>query len=382
MHGNAAHIANTSRFTLQAPGSSRAPVVTGVVRTRESADRIRRLLERLSGLVDDVVVLLDSRSSDGTAQIAQEFGAVHQVEFDGHFVEAMRSMVRLCTGDWVLIVDDDEWLGDRWSRDVVRELVADRYATLYWFPRRWVIPPGDRYLSTGPWHPDWQPRLMRNLPTLYRLPRKLHEPGAMAGESRFFPSLPIEHCKLLLHDRASRERTVEEYLTLNPDDHCGRHYLYESHYHESALLAKRYPRIDRSGIPTVDAPHAADVRVVDAPATMRAGEAYPVYCAIANRSNRTMTAQSEFLWYANTFVTEHWTRADDSGATSYSFGRARHKLPRTIEPGSETGALLEVRSPGDPGDYLLQVDLFEENVAWFSQTSEHGLHQTVPIRVV
>ena len=356
--------------------------MTGVVRTRNSADRIGRLLERLSALVDDVVVLLDSRSSDGTSRIAKEFGVVHPVEFDGHFIEVMRAVVRCCSGDWVLIVDDDEWLGSSWSRDTVRELIADRYPSLYWFPRRWVIPPGDRYLSTAPWYPDWQPRLMRNLPTLYRPPRVLHEPGAIAGEARFFPALPIEHNKLLLADRASRERTVEGYLSLHPQDDCARTYLYETYYHESAPLAKCYPRIDRSGIPTFDAPHAADVRILDAPATMRAGESYPVYCSIANRSNRTMTAQSEFLWYADTFITEHWSRVDATGATTYSFGRVRHKLPRTIEPGCETGALLEVRSPADAGDYQLQIDLFEENVAWFSQSNEHGFHESVPIRVV
>jgi glycosyl transferase family 2 len=360
----------------------RAPVVTGAVRTRDSADRIGALLERLSALVDDIVVVLDSRSDDGTEQIAKAYGSVHRIDFDPQFIECTRSLMRFCSGDWLLSIDDDEWLDDTWSAEALRELVADRYATQYCFPRRWVIPPGNEYLSTAPWHPDWQPRLLRNLPTLYRLPTKVHEAGGMAGETRFVPTLPIEHNKLILSPRGSRERLVETYRALNPEIDCSRQYLYESSYHESTPLTKRYPTADRWGIPTVNAPHVADVRILDAPDTMRAGEAYPVYCSIANRSNRTMSAQSEFLWYADTFVTEHWSRVNGLVETRYSFGGARHKLPRTIHPGSAAGALLEVRSPKDSGDYVLQIDLFEEDVAWFSRSPEHGLHETVLVRVV
>ena len=49
---------------------------------------------------------------------------------------------------------------------------------------------------------------------------------------------------------------------------------------------------------------------------------------------------------------------------------------------SEAGAVIEVHSPTEAGGYLLQLDLFEENVAWFSLAPEHGFHQTVPVRVV
>ena len=360
----------------------RSPVVTGAVRTRDSAGRIGALLGRLSTLVDDIVVILDSRSSDGTERIAKAYGAVHRIDFDPQFIECTRALFRFCSGDWILSIDDDEWLDETWTAEALQALVADRSASQYWFPRRWVIPPGNAYLSVAPWHPDWQPRLLRNLPTLYRLPAKVHEAGGMAGESRYVPTLPIEHNKLMLGSRESRERLVAAYRALNPEIDCSRQYLYESSYHESAPLTKRYPSVGRSGVPTLDAPHVADVGIVDAPATMRAGEAYPVYCSIANRSNRTMTAQSEFLSYADTIVTHHWSRVTGSGETQYSFGGPRHKLPRTIHPGSAAGALLEVRSPRDPGEYQLQIDLFEENVAWFSQAAPHGIHEIVRVRVV
>jgi hypothetical protein len=388
MHGLKVPAARSGRlpsFTgdvVERSAGRRLPVVTGAVRTRDSADRIGPLLERLSALVDDIVVILDSRSSDRTERIASSYGPVHRIGFDQHFVECTRALFRFCSGDWILSIDDDEWLDDTWTREALRTLVADRYATQYWFPRRWVIPPGNDYLSVAPWHPDWQPRLLRNLPTLYRLPAKVHDAGGMAGESRFVPTLPIEHNKLLLSPRCSRERLAEEYRALNPEVDCSRQYLYESSYHETTPLTKRYPSVDRSGLRTVDAPHVADVYIVDAPGTMRAGEAYPVYCSIANRSNRAMTAQSEFLWYADTIVTAHWSRVTGSAETQYSFGGPRYKLPRTIRPGSAAGALLEVRSPPDPGEYGLQIDLFEENVAWFSRAAQHGVHEIARVCVV
>jgi len=367
---------------IERSGRRRSPVVTGAVRTRDSAGRIGALLERLSRLVDDIVVVLDSRSSDGTERIAKAYGAVHRIDFDPQFIECTRALFRFCSGDWILSIDDDEWLDETWTAEALQTLAADRSASQYWFPRRWVVPPGNAYLSVAPWHPDWQPRLLRNLPTLYRLPAKVHDAGGMAGESRFVPTLPIEHHKLLWSSREDREQLVETYRALNPELDCGRQYLYESSYHETTPLTKRYASLDRSGLPTVDAPHVADVRIVDAPATMRTGEAYPVYYSIANRSNRTMTAQSEFLWYADTIVTYHWSRVTASGEAQYSFGGPRHKLPRTIQPGSQAGALLEVQSPREPGEYHLQIDLFEENVAWFSRAAQHGVHEIVRIRVI
>ena len=88
--------------------SSHEPVVTGVVRARDPADRIGPLLERLFTLVDNLVVLLDSRRMDGTEQIAKAFATVHPIEFDDHATESLRSMMRLCTGDWILSIDCDE----------------------------------------------------------------------------------------------------------------------------------------------------------------------------------------------------------------------------------------------------------------------------------
>jgi glycosyltransferase involved in cell wall biosynthesis len=149
------------------------PVVTGAVRAGNSADRIGPLLERLSSLVDHVVVLLDSRSNDGTEQIAKSFGTVHHIEFDDHYVESLRSMLRLCTGDWILYVDCDEWLDGDWSREAIRELTADRYATMYWFPRRWVVPPDDRPgLPNGGAARGRQPRGDRRLPAADRRIRR------------------------------------------------------------------------------------------------------------------------------------------------------------------------------------------------------------------
>src|SRR5205823_5092820 len=87
--------------------------------------------------------------------------------FDGQpdHVNPMEFGLRHCDGDWILRVDHDETLGPGWTvRDRIVELLSDRGVTHYWVARRWAVPPGDRFISSDPWHPDYQVRLFRNLP--------------------------------------------------------------------------------------------------------------------------------------------------------------------------------------------------------------------------
>jgi hypothetical protein len=126
---------------------------------------LARLLGEIDGLVDEIVMGVDAGSRDDTLQIARS-GAdvVFRFEHVGPPVRVRLLPLRHATGDWILSLDEDEGLDDRFG-DLLGDLVSDVRYSHYWFPRRWLVglaPPA--YLHAAPWYPDWQLRLFRNQP--------------------------------------------------------------------------------------------------------------------------------------------------------------------------------------------------------------------------
>ena len=77
---------------------------------RNEAERLERCLASVAGFVDEMVVV-DTGSDDGTAAIAANCGAsVHHLPWPGDFAPARNHALDLVRGDWVLVLDADEWL--------------------------------------------------------------------------------------------------------------------------------------------------------------------------------------------------------------------------------------------------------------------------------
>jgi tetratricopeptide (TPR) repeat protein len=77
---------------------------------RDEAERLERCLRSVAGFVDEMVVV-DTGSSDATVSIAADCGAsVHHLSWPGDFAPARNHALQLVRGDWVLVLDADEWL--------------------------------------------------------------------------------------------------------------------------------------------------------------------------------------------------------------------------------------------------------------------------------
>ena len=93
------------------------PSISAVIITFNEERNIRRCIESLQGVVDEIVVL-DSFSTDATQAICSEYGVVfHQHSFDGHIQQKNRALA-LTSNDYVLSLDADEALDDRLKLDV------------------------------------------------------------------------------------------------------------------------------------------------------------------------------------------------------------------------------------------------------------------------
>ena len=132
------------------------------------------------------------------------------VDFTGTAEHYTAWLHHQCRGDWILRLDDDEVPGAA-LLEQLPELVRDRRHALQLLPRRHLYPTRERYIASHPWFPDYQPRLVRNVPGAV----DLHGPAAFlhrgarasAGACR---TRPIYHLRYAASPAAERLATALE----------------------------------------------------------------------------------------------------------------------------------------------------------------------------
>ena len=128
--------------------------------------------EKIAGAVSSVlwadeVVVIDSGSTDRTAEIARGLGArVVQVEFRG-FGDLRNQAVASCRHDWVFSLDSDERC-TREARDEILSILSSTAAhDAYLVPRRNYMM--GRWIRGSGWYPNFrQPQLFRKGSLRYR----------------------------------------------------------------------------------------------------------------------------------------------------------------------------------------------------------------------
>jgi SAM-dependent methyltransferase len=95
------------------------------------------------------------------------------------------------------------------------------------------------------------------------------------------------------------------------------------------------------------------------PAELPAGQEVTVETTVKNLSWRTWTSETE----RPILVSYHWL---DPSRRVVEYDGMRTRLPRPLAPGDQCAAAVRVRTPARAGSYLLEIDLVEENVSWFS----------------
>jgi glycosyltransferase involved in cell wall biosynthesis len=130
------------------------PPLSAVLITLNAASQLKGCLDSL-GFCDEVLVV-DSGSSDGTAELAQRWGArVMHADWRG-FGEQKQFAVLHAEHDWVLCLDADERVTTQLQQAILKEFAAPRFHA-YRFRRcnRFL----GRWLRHGEGYPDWSLRL-------------------------------------------------------------------------------------------------------------------------------------------------------------------------------------------------------------------------------
>lgn len=127
------------------------PRLSVAIITRDEAHRIARCLQAVD--FADEIVVLDSGSTDGTAELARALGA--QVVVDPHFpgfgAQKNRALA-MASGDWVLSIDADEVVTAELREAIAATIAQPRGCNGFWIRRRstWCGQP----IHHGDWRDD------------------------------------------------------------------------------------------------------------------------------------------------------------------------------------------------------------------------------------
>lgn len=129
-----------------------------VVITKNEATVIARCLESVAWA--DEIIVLDSASTDGTADIARRCNAKVETRSDWPgFGPQKNRALELATGDWVLALDADEWVTPELRAGIERSLAAPGDNAAFRMPR--LSSYCGRCMRHSGWWPDHVTRLFR-----------------------------------------------------------------------------------------------------------------------------------------------------------------------------------------------------------------------------
>ncbi len=187
---------------------------------RDEGHRLARCLEAIRW-VDEIVVVVDERSSDDTEQVARRYtDRVFRRRFTG-FPDQRQWADEQATSDWILSLDCDELVTPALAEEIQRELRAPR-ANAYRISHLDFM--FGRWLRRAGLHPQYHVRLYRRGVAQWRSP--IHEKVEVPGElgTMRHPLLHFSHLRLsdwvnkmaaytstearLLYDRGERMSAV------------------------------------------------------------------------------------------------------------------------------------------------------------------------------
>jgi glycosyltransferase involved in cell wall biosynthesis len=273
--------------------------------------RLASFLSHLKPIADELIVFIDDATTDDSLAVARSFtdkAYLTPHSNRGTYEVRAPDIIKACTGDWIFIVADDETLSPEWTPEYIATLLENQYVTHYWVPRCWMIPPGDTFISTAPWYPDYQMRLFRNLPSLITFPAIIHESILISGEARYLADAYIYHWDLVWNARESREKKVARYKQLHPENPNEELYLYEDYYFETIQEQdlRSFARATHPPLPDTQSRFGLELKPLGVPAEMTINTGYTISLSIYNGTNAVFHASGRSTKKTDFHLTYHW----------------------------------------------------------------------------
>ncbi|WP_373532604.1 glycosyltransferase [Vampirovibrio sp.] len=203
--------------SLASQDGGRPPRLSTCIMTMNSAERIRPLLQYIRRFSDEIVVGVDSKTTDNTLEACQGLAdELFVIPSDALTCNAgLEALVARCHGDWILRLDDDEFPEPRFEK-MIGGLMRQRHYTHYKIPRLHlcqVEPEPLRWIDDGYLYPDYQMRLFRNDPSLLKFPGAVGHLGIECqGPKGRLNTVNLVHLNLAINPRFKREAKLSTYI--------------------------------------------------------------------------------------------------------------------------------------------------------------------------
>jgi len=183
------------------------PKISVYILTFNEVDKIGDAIR--SVLWADEIIVADSFSTDGTAELAKELGAkVVDIPFKT-FGQIRNDAITTCSHDWIFSLDADERCTEE-SHQEMMDILQSPQADAYFIPRRnWFL---GRWVMHSGWYPDYrQPQLFRKGVMTFNADDEVHESYVIDGNIDYLKQdiiqVPYKDIAQLLH-KAQRYSTL------------------------------------------------------------------------------------------------------------------------------------------------------------------------------
>lgn len=151
---------------------------------------LKLCFQNIGNVVDEILVL-DTGSTDNTADVARALGAqVFSYEWDENFSNARNILLEKAHNDWVLWMDGDEYYPPELVKEIHDRITSSGGCAGYYFPRRNYY--FGKWLRYGGNYPDYQLKLFKKSESSAFLSR-VHEKVKLRGEAGYFKNWCEHH---------------------------------------------------------------------------------------------------------------------------------------------------------------------------------------------
>lgn len=126
-----------------------------------------------------------------------------------------------------------------------------------------------------------------------------------------------------------------------------------------------------------DSAFVAQITPLEPFTSAQAGSQVTIRVKAKNISDVTWPALGGFDGKDQINLSYHWLR-EDGGVLVIEERRA--SLPRDLKPMAEAVLSLPVAIPGEPGNYLLELDMVQEGVAWFKDKGNSTTYIRIQVK--
>lgn len=372
-----------------------SPRLTVSVITKNSENRLARLLTDISDFADEILVGVDITSTDRTQEIAESHAdIVYKFKHPGQLAPARLLPFKYATGDWILLLDDDESIEENFDL-ILPELLNNNLVTNYSFLRKTIVnlEPCE-YVYQPPFFPDWQTRLFRNDKTLVWKPPHAHSGLYVMGPGEYEERASILHFEPIFCDAEQRKEKFAWYLESCSKDAVAEPYTHEESYYNlistglrrftqprkpSTASARNKAALDSqvNELSLNDLPKwRSEILKVDLSKVAKCGELLLAAITVKNTGDLAWMPGSSA--HRDTQINLSYHLYSHDGAL-ISFENERCHVPRSVPVNAEATFIMGLCAPAIKGDYILEWDMLSERECWFASNGSKMLRSELSV---